>query len=98
MCIIAGVGFEWPSWALYALVGIEPHEVMQVLQGARRWPRTGRGTGGLPVLTVWGRTSEGRALIVAVRQLEGWHWEIIGARDMRPGELTVFEKWERAHD
>jgi len=93
------VGYEWPGWALDALRGIEPHEVVQALGSERRWPRPAKGPSGVDVLTVWARTRAGRPLIVAVRQTGEWSWLIIGARDMNPAEATEFARWEEAsHD
>jgi len=34
------------------------------------------------VVTIWGRTRAGRALIVAVYQVSGFPWKIVGARDL----------------
>lgn len=92
------MGYEWQGWALDALRGIEPHEVMQVLAAKRRWARPATSEYGLQLVTVWGRTSTGRALIVAVRQVSAWDWQILGARDLRPEELDELEQWEATHD
>jgi hypothetical protein len=70
------VPYEWEEWALAALVGIEPYEVRQALEANRRWPRRATSATGVPVLTVWGRTRAGRALIVAVYHLTGFTWKI----------------------
>jgi hypothetical protein len=91
------VVYEWSGWALDALQGIEPHEVMQALGARRRWPRRASGPAGVPVLTVWARTREGRPLIVAVRQVDEWDWLIVGARDLTPMESTEYEQWEKEH-
>jgi hypothetical protein len=77
-----------------ALAGIEPYEVRQVLEDKRRWPRPATGTAGLRVLTIWGRTLAGRALIVAVYHVSGLTWKIVGARDMTDNELAEFGRWE----
>ncbi|MFI1237696.1 hypothetical protein [Nocardia salmonicida] len=87
------MGFEWPDWAIAHLIGIEPSEVRQVLAASRRWPRPAF-DGQVTVLTVWGRTTAGRPLIVVMRQREDWTWVIIGARAMRAEELAQFEQWE----
>jgi hypothetical protein len=92
------VGFEWLQPGLDALRGIEPQEVMQVLGGKRRWPRPATGPDGHRVTTIWGRTDGGRALIVAIRRLTQWDWQIIGARAMTLGERTEFEAWEGRDD
>ena len=46
------------------------------------------------MLTVWGRTEAGRPLVIAVRQVDDWEWQILGARDVRPAEAAMFEDWE----
>ena len=86
--------YEWDDWALAALAGVDPHEVRQVLEGARRWPRRAVSADRVPVLTVWGRTATGRPLIVAVYHVAGVTWKIIGARGMTDGELIEFGRWE----
>lgn len=95
---MTGVGYEWSSWALNALQGIEPGEVLQVLNAPRRWPRVGRSDLGLNVLTIWGRTRAGRPLLVAVRQVGEWDFEILGARPLRPDQVAELEKWEESDD
>lgn len=92
------VGFEWQGWALDALRGIEPYEVVQVLAAERRWPRPAVSAGGVAVLTVWGRTRAGRPLVVAVRQVDEWDWLILGARELGPGEAVEFARWEETRD
>lgn len=85
---------EWLSAA-----GIEPHEVMQVLNGERRWPRPATSSStGLPALTIWGRTRTGRPLLVAVRALSGRDWEIVTARALTPEETELFDAWEASRD
>ena len=86
--------YEWDEWAINALTGIEPYEVRQVLEAERRWPRPAVDPAGLRVLTIWGRTRAGRALIVAAYQSGGQTWKIIGARELRAHELAEFAKWE----
>ena len=89
------MGYEWLIDALNHLRGIEPHEVSQALSAHRRWPRLAKDdVSGLQVLTIWARTTQGRPLIVATRRLEGWDRQIVGARDMTPGERAQFEAWE----
>jgi len=92
------VGYEWLEIGLQRLRGIEPHEVMQVLTAKVRRPVPGRGPDGHPVLTIWGRTYEGRLLIVGTRQLTKWDRQIIGAREMRPSEIAEYEAWEATRD
>jgi hypothetical protein len=90
------VPYEWEDWALRGLAGIEPYEVRQVLESRHRWPRTATDAKtGLRVVTVWGRTVAGRALIVAVFHLSGLTWKIIGARELTPVELDELGRWEQ---
>lgn len=95
---VGRMGWKWaPFFVMEWLgaAGIEPHEVLQVLQGEHRWPRAAvSASNGLRPLTIWGRTRTGRALIVAVRHLDGRDWEIVGARALIPQELAELEKWE----
>jgi hypothetical protein len=77
-----------------ALAGIEPHEVRQALEAKLRWPRPGTSASGVQVVTVWGRTLAGRALIVAVYHVSGLTWKIVGGRDMTGDEQVEFARWE----
>lgn len=87
--------YRWPPWALESLPeGIEAHEVVQALAARRRWPRLARSDTGVVALTFWARTEAGRPLLVAVRQVGTWDWEIVGARDLRADELAELEEWE----
>jgi hypothetical protein len=92
------MSYSWPDWALDALHGIEPYEVVQALGAVRRWPRRARSRDGIEVLTGWARTQGGRPLIVAVRQVDGHEWLIVGAREMRVRERTEFVRWEGTRD
>ena len=87
--------FDWDEWGLRSLLGIEPYEVLQVLDAKRRLPVPGTDhLTGLRVLTIWGRTLAGRALIVGVYHISGFTWKIISAREMSAGELAEFAQWE----
>ncbi|GII24714.1 hypothetical protein [Planosporangium mesophilum] len=88
------MGYVWALVSLARLKGIEPHEVMQALTTGRPWPRSASGPGGIPVLTIWGRSQAGRHLIVAVRHVGAFEWQILGARQMRPGEADEYDRWE----
>ena len=88
------VGYEWLDIGLQKLRGIEPQEVMQILNGKTRRPVPGYGPDGHWVLTIWGRTKEGRPLIVVIRPLSGFDWQILTARPMTDAQLTEFEAWE----
>ena len=88
-----GMAFTWSYAALASLMGIEPHEVRQALQGS--WPRLGHSPDlSLTAVTFWGRTDTGRALLVATRRVGARDWEIVGARDLTPAELAELEQWE----
>jgi hypothetical protein len=91
------VGWEWIREALAKLQGVEPHEVSQVLNGPRRWPRPAVGLGGVRVLVIWGRTLTGRPLLVVVKHKEGRDWWIVGARELDPDEVAELEGWEARH-
>lgn len=67
---------------------------MQALGASRRWPRKAITPAGIRALTIWARTRAGRPLIVAVRQIDGRDWLIIGARGMDAAEVAEFEEWE----
>ena len=69
-------------------------QVLHVLEAELRWTRPAVDPAGLRVLTIWGRTRAGRALIVAAYQSGGQTWKIIGARELRAHELAEFAKWE----
>jgi hypothetical protein len=71
-------------------------EVMEVLCSSARWPRPATTKEGLPVLTVWGRTEQGRPLVVLLRQLRSSRdrWEILMAAPMGPRQLEEFTAWE----
>jgi hypothetical protein len=74
--------------------GIEPYEVDQVLAYGKRWPRVGHGPFGA-VITVWGRTRAGRALMVAIWPEKGsLDSYITGARELTPGEDAELRRWE----
>jgi hypothetical protein len=77
--ILLVVGFEWVLEVLDKLLGVEPHEVSQVLSARRRWPRPAFTVGGFEVLTVWGRSLTGRPLLVALKRKDEWDWWIVGA-------------------
>jgi hypothetical protein len=58
----------------------------------------GRHTEGLRVLTLWGRTRAGKAILVLVRPmpvrpLDAW---IVNARPMTEPELAEFARWEES--
>jgi hypothetical protein len=87
------VGYEWLSNALDALGDIQPHEVTEVLTARRRWPVPGYADG-VKLLSIWGRTDEGRPLIVILHHADGLDWEIVGAARMNVDQLARFREWE----
>jgi hypothetical protein len=92
------VGYEWLTPGLRSLRGIEPYEVMQVLNSKLRRPVPATGPDGHRALTIWGRTATGRGLIVALRPLSQWDWQIITARAMSDDENAEHEAWEATRD
>jgi hypothetical protein len=91
-----GVGYWWAYGSLDRLTqaGIEPYEVLQVLGYARRWPRRGVHLTG-PVLTIWGRTRTGRALLVVLRPDPGTlDHQIVLARELTGEEEQQLQVWE----
>ncbi len=93
------MGYEWVPLLLATLVGIEPDEVCQVLAGFHpRWPRPVL-AGGLPMLAVWGRTRQGRYLVVVLKATEVNHdWCIVGAREMTAEQAAEYDRWEAGHE
>lgn len=88
--------FRWAGGALewLARLGIEPYAVQQVLQYGRRWPRQGYSTAGT-VLTVWGRTRTGRALLVVLwPEQDSLDSHITAARELTADEEAELQRWE----
>ena len=83
---------------LQSLRGIEPCEVLQVLSSKNRRPIPATGPDGHQVLTIWGRTAQGRGVIVAIRPLSHWDWQIISARAMTAAEASDHQVWEATRD
>ncbi|WP_216915534.1 hypothetical protein [Nocardia noduli] len=93
--------YDIPEWALEAAarLGIEPYEIMQVLNGpGRRWPRPVRGPGDLPALMIIGRTAAGVPLAVVARPIAQWDQQVIGVLTVTGELLAEFEKWEAHHE
>jgi hypothetical protein len=78
---------------LNALVGIEPYEVMQVLDSTRKLPLPAH-SDVFPLVVILGRTKAGRPLLVVLRKSGPLDQDIIAARDLTPVELEKFEQWE----
>jgi hypothetical protein len=53
---------------------------------------------GLRVLTIWGRTKAGRPLIVVLRPLGGFDYQILTALPMTVDQVAEFEAWEESRD
>jgi hypothetical protein len=90
------MAFRWASGVLEWLVrlGIEPYEVQQVLQYGKRWPRQGHTAAGT-VLTVWGRTRAGRALLVVLwPEQDSLDSYITAARELTADEEGEMRRWE----
>jgi hypothetical protein len=92
------VTYEWwiGSGRFFERAGVRRWEVMDVLYSSHRWPRAVTTPEGLPALTVWGRTDEGRPLVVLLRRLHPDldTWQILLAAEMRPHQLTEYTAWE----
>ena len=94
MSYTLGVGYTWLPGVFAILVGVEPHEVLQVLNGeGPRLPRRVIGPHGEPLLAIHGRTAS-RRLVVFVRHDTGLDWQIVGARAMTDAEVTEYDTWE----
>jgi hypothetical protein len=90
------VAFWWASGALewLARLGIEPYEVLHVLQCDKRWPRQGHTPAGA-VPTVWGRTRTGRALLVVLwPERDSLDAYITAARELTAAEEAELRRWE----
>ncbi len=87
--------YHWwtPLFDSLAALGIEPHEVVQVLRYAYRLPVPASTDLG-PALTIWGRTRNGRGLVVLVRPLGGFDHQIIGVREMTTAEDALMTNHE----
>jgi len=92
-CTLDCVAYRWLAQALALLSGIEPHEVLQVLDAERRMPLPAIAAG-VRRLTISGRTRKGRPLIVAIRAVDPFDPLIVGGREMTADELARFEEWE----
>ncbi|MBO0869009.1 MAG: hypothetical protein J2P15_10615, partial [Micromonosporaceae bacterium] len=64
----------------------------------RRWPRVAITPGGMRVLTIWGRTRAGKAILVLVRPIKGRPLDawIVNVRPLNDLELDEFERWEES--
>ena len=90
------MAFRWANGVMDWLAeqGIEPYEVQQVLQYTRRWPRQGHTPAGT-VLTIWGRTRTGRAILVVLWSQQGSSDSYItAARDLTTDEEAELQRWE----
>jgi hypothetical protein len=87
------VPYTWLQIALDRLRGIEPSEVLQALRATHRRP-VAASHAGIRVLTVWARTDAGRPLIVVLRPVGGFDYEIIGASAMTDDQAHEFTQWE----
>jgi hypothetical protein len=93
-----GVGYEWLEVGLQSLRGVEPHEVMQVIYSKMRRPRPTISPEGHRVLTIYGRTPEGTGVVIALRPLSQWDWQIVSARVMTAAEDAEHAEWEATRD
>ncbi|WP_369634507.1 hypothetical protein [Nocardia sp. JMUB6875] len=92
------MSYEWwyGAFAVLAMAGIERHEVLEIVYGQQRWPRRGVDpVTGLRVLSIWARTDGGRPLIVTLRPLGGFDYQIVAAHQMTSDQLEEFRQWEQ---
>jgi hypothetical protein len=52
----------------------------------------------VPVLAIWSRTDNGRALMVVCRHRYECNYDIAFARELDSVERSQLEKWEEARD
>jgi hypothetical protein len=92
------VDYEWWAGADRYLerAGISKLEAVEILHSANRVPIPTTTDHGLPALSVWGRTDEGRPLIVLLRPLHTpvGRWQILLAIPMGPEQLAEYTHWE----
>ncbi len=77
-----------------ALGDVTEAEVYEALQADKRLPIPAIGMGEERVLSIWGRTRNGKALSVVVWQQESWDWVILQVRALQPDEAAFFARWE----
>lgn len=94
------MAYRWLIFALEALVGIEPFEVMQMLTDKRpRRPRPNVDPAtGIRVIEIEGTTRAGRYIVATVRPVGGFDSVILHAREMTTAEKTSFDEWEVGRD
>jgi hypothetical protein len=70
---------------------VEPREVWEALHATRRLTRQVSDDAN----AVFGLTGKGRYLVVLVIESTGAHhdWDIIGAREMYPDEVAMFDRY-----
>jgi hypothetical protein len=69
-----------------------------VIYSKVRRPRPGIGPDGHRVLTISGRTPKGEGVIIMLRPLSQWDWQILTARAMRDDEDAEHAEWEATRD
>ncbi|MBL1080238.1 hypothetical protein JK358_38170 [Nocardia sp. 2] len=89
--------FELPDWARAALRGVTPEEIEQVLRARRRWARPSTGAP-IQVTLIAGRTTSGRPLVIATREISPFTAIVISARELTGADLAVYEEWEEGTD
>ncbi|MEV6071889.1 hypothetical protein AB0L82_35570 [Nocardia sp. NPDC052001] len=97
------MGYYWTQKArtMAAALGLTPADVTDVLYSAAKLIMPGTDAG-KPVLLLWGRTSAGRPVIIALRPDDDDEDEdtaivdylIRSVYDMRAYELGIFTEWE----
>ncbi|WP_158645536.1 hypothetical protein [Stackebrandtia albiflava] len=84
---------EWLPAALARLTGVEPAEVHQVLNG-RPLHAIPVERQGARLLLVFGRTREGRILLVIIRPRPSFDSQILWAREATTSEAQAHRAWE----
>lgn len=90
--------YEWASEAVLEWLrrqGIEPYEVLQALQDPKRWPRIADHPELGLTPSIWGRTLDGRLLIIVLAPgRRRFDHRIVNAYDMYNHQREEFEAWQ----
>ncbi|MFI6865721.1 hypothetical protein [Nocardia sp. NPDC050406] len=96
------MGYHWLPLALsiVAELKIAPDDIAGIVYGTHKRVVPAAG-GGVASLTFWGRTPDGRRVIVWLRRLPGdcedsavSDYEIVAVTDMTPEQSMAFAEWE----
>lgn len=97
------MGYHWLpiALAIVAELKLAPDDIADIVYGTHKRVVPAAG-GGVASLTFWGRTRDGRAVIVWLRRLPTiddedtavGDYEIVAVTDMTPEQSTAFTAWE----